>query len=141
LTGLLTDLLKGLTGMNVPSAAFAGVAAVVGILAGLFAELGWMRLSWKALLAGLITGLIAAVLSAPISAYVFAGVHGAGTDALVAIFRGMGFGILPSTFAQGVTSDPLDKMATFFVVWLILQALPVRFLTLFPRAAEATGER
>jgi energy-coupling factor transport system substrate-specific component len=137
LTGLLSNLVWGLTGLNVYYAPFAAVAAVIGLLAGLFGEALWMRSWWKAILAGLITGLIAAALSAPISAYVFGGVTGAGTDVVVAIFRGMGFGILPSTFAQGVSSDPLDKAITFFVVWLIVQALPFRFLGRFPRA-EAT---
>lgn len=134
LTGLLTNLIWGLTGLNVIYAPFAAVAAVIGLLAGLFAESGWMRSLWRSIVAGLITGLVAAVLSAPISAYVFGGVTGAGTDVVVAIFRGIGFGILPSTFAQGVSSDPLDKAVSFLVVWLIVRALPVRFLTRFPRA-------
>jgi energy-coupling factor transport system substrate-specific component len=136
LTGLLANLIWGLTGLNVTYAAFAAVAAVIGLLAGLFSEAGWMRSWWKAILAGVITGLIAAVVSAPISAYVFGGVTGAGTDVVVAFFRGMGFGILPSSFAQGVSSDPLDKAITYFLVWLIVQALPLRFIARFPRVGD-----
>jgi energy-coupling factor transport system substrate-specific component len=135
-TGLLSNLIWGLTGLNVTYAPFATVAAVIGALAGLFSDAGWLRAWWKVILAGLITGLTAAILSAPISAYVFGGVTGAGTDVIVAIFRGMGFGILPSTFAQGVTSDPLDKAISFLVVWLIVQALPLRFVMRFPRASN-----
>jgi energy-coupling factor transport system substrate-specific component len=56
---------------------------------------------------------------------------------VVAIFRGIGLGILPSTFAQGVSSDPLDKTASFLIVWLIVRALPLRFLARFPRAESA----
>lgn len=134
LTGLLSNLIWGLTGLNVTYAPFAAVAAVIGLLAGLFSESGWLRGWWKAVLAGVITGLVAAVLSAPISAYVFGGVTGAGTDAIVAIFRGIGFGILPSSFAQGISSDPLDKAVSFLVVYLIVRGLPVRFLARFPRA-------
>jgi energy-coupling factor transport system substrate-specific component len=134
LTGLLTNLIWGLTGLNVTYAPFAAVAAVIGLLAGLFAESGWFRAWWRAIVAGLITGLIAALLSAPISAYVWGGVTGAGTDVIVAIFRGIGFGILPSTFAQGVSSDPLDKAVTFLIVFLIVRALPMRFMARFPRA-------
>jgi energy-coupling factor transport system substrate-specific component len=137
LTGLLSNLIWGLTGLNVTYAPFAGVAAVIGLLAGLFSESGWMRTVGKVILAGLITGFVAAILSAPISAYVFGGVQGAGTDAVVAIFRGIGFGILPSAFAQGVSSDPLDKTASFLIVWLIVRALPLRFLARFPRAESA----
>jgi energy-coupling factor transport system substrate-specific component len=134
LTGLLSNLIWGMTGLNVSYAPFAAVGAVIGLMAGLFSEGGWMRAWWKAILAGLITGLIAAVISAPIAAYVWGGVTGAGTDVITAFFRGIGFGILPSSFAQGVSSDPLDKAISFFVVWLIIQALPMRFLARFPRA-------
>ena len=136
LTGLLSNLVWGLTGLNVTYTPFAAVAAVIGLMAGLFSEAGWLRVWWKVILAGLITGLISAIISAPISAYVFGGVTGAGTDVVVAIFRGMGLGILPSSFAQGVSSDPLDKAVTFLIVWLIIRALPIRFLARFPRAAE-----
>jgi hypothetical protein len=31
-------------------------------------------------------------------------------------------------------SDPLDKLASFIIVWLIVRALPGRFLDRFPRA-------
>lgn len=137
LTGLLTNLIWGLTGLNVLYTPFAAVAAVIGLLAGLFAEANWFRAWWKVLLGGLITGLVAAALSAPISAYVFGGVTGGGTDVIVAFFRNFGFGILPSTFAQGVSSDPLDKAISFLVVWLIVRALPWRFLARFPRAESA----
>jgi energy-coupling factor transport system substrate-specific component len=134
LTGLLANLIWGLSGLNVTYAPFAAVAAVIGLLAGLFSEAGWLRTWWKVILAGIITGLVAATISAPISAYVFGGVTGAGTDAVVAIFRGIGLGILPASFAQGVSSDPLDKTITYLVVWLIVRALPGRFLDRFPRA-------
>jgi energy-coupling factor transport system substrate-specific component len=134
LTGLLSNLVWGFTGLNVIYAPFAAVAAVIGMLAGLFSDSGWLRTWWKVILAGVITGLVAATISAPISAYVFGGVTGAGTDVVVAMFRGIGLGILPSSFAQGVSSDPLDKTVTFLIVWLIVRALPLRFVARFPRS-------
>ncbi len=134
LTGLLANLVWGLSGLNVAYAPFAAVGAIIGLLAGLFGEAGWLRTWWKVVVAGLITGLVAAVISAPISAYVFGGVTGGGQDAVVAIFRGMGAGVLPATFAQGISSDPLDKAITYLIVWLIVRALPGRFLARFPRA-------
>jgi energy-coupling factor transport system substrate-specific component len=140
LTGLLSNLIWGLTGLNVTYAPFAAVAAVIGLLAGLFSEAGWIRAWWKAILSGIITGLVAAAISAPISAYVFGGVTGGGTDVIVAIFRSFGFGVLPASFAQGVSSDPLDKAITFLVVYLIVQALPLRFLARFPRSENVREE-
>ncbi len=138
LTGLLANLVWGLSGLNPQYTPFAAVAAVIGLLAGLFSDIGWMRQLWKVIVAGLITGLVAAVISAPIAAYVFGGVTGAGTDLVVAFFRGIGFGILPANFAQGVSSDPLDKAITFLVVYLILLVLPKRFLARFSRADKVS---
>ena len=136
LTGLLANLIWGLSGLNVFYAPFAAVAAVIGLMGGLFGEGGWLRRWGEVILAGLLTGLVAAAISAPISAYVFGGVTGSGQDVLVAMFRGMGLGILPASFGQGVTSDPLDKMVTYLLVWLIVRGLPSRFKARFPRAGD-----
>jgi len=50
-TGLLTNMIWGLTGLNVTYAPFAAVAAVIGALAGLFSDAGWLRAWWKVILA------------------------------------------------------------------------------------------
>lgn len=136
LTGILTNLVWGLSGLNPFYTAYWPVAGVIGLLAGFFSQWGWFRTWWRAILAGVITGLVAALLSAPITAYVAGGVTGSGTDFITAIFRNFGLGILPAAFAQGVSSDPLDKAISFFIVWLIIMALPNRFLDRFPRAED-----
>jgi len=139
LTGLLSNLIWGLSGLNVTYAPYAAVAAVIGLLAGLFGESGWLKQWWKVILAGIITGLVASVISAPITTYVFGGVTGSGTDVLQAMFQNAGLAILPAAFAQGVSSDPLDKTVTYLVVWLIVRALPERFMARFPRAENLKG--
>jgi hypothetical protein len=83
--------------------------------------------------AGGVTGVVAAAMSAPIAAYVYGGVTGGGTDALVALFRSAGLSIFQASFAQGLTSDPLDKTISYTVVFIILAALPLTVKTLFPR--------
>jgi energy-coupling factor transport system substrate-specific component len=88
-------------------------------------------------LAGLLTGVVAAIVSAPIAAFLFGGVTGSGTDALVAAFRASGASILASALAQGTVSDPFDKMTSFMVVYLIIQSLPQRLLQRFPNARAA----
>jgi hypothetical protein len=104
------------------------ITTIIGLAAGYFI----LQRAGYAGIVGLITGIIAAILSAPMAAVVFGGVTGAGTDLVVAAFRASGAGILESTFAQGVTSDPFDKMTSFLVVWLIVQSLPRRLLARFP---------
>jgi uncharacterized membrane protein len=99
------------------------VAILIGAAIGYFLlQKGGYAGMW-----GLITGIVAAIISAPTAAYVFGGVTGAGTDLLVAAFRASGGNILASVLAQGVVSDPFDKMLSFMVVWLILGTLPTRF--------------
>jgi energy-coupling factor transport system substrate-specific component len=220
LTGALSNLLWTYVlpppFQNGPAAAFAIVAAVIGVMAGLVARAGWLRprpdrplgqlglgavvtvgvilamsylaylgwtspafggevvigsegseaifavLGWVVLLlvavtvvgllvllfvrrdltaayvvvAGLATGIVAALISAPISANVFGGVTGGGTDFLVAAFRQAGADIGAATLGQGLISDPVDKITTFFVVYLILSAMARRTKARFPQ-----GER
>lgn len=104
------------------------VTTILGLAAGYFV----LQRAGYAGIVGLFTGIVAAILSAPMAAIVFGGVTGAGTDLLVAAFRASGASILESTFAQGVVSDPFDKMTSFLIVWLIIQSLPRRLLARFP---------
>jgi len=82
--------------------------------------------------AGLVTGIAAALVSAPIAAVVFGGVTGSGTDLVVAAFRAAGDSLIASTLKQGLLSDPLDKMITSFVVFLIVGNLSTRVVARFP---------
>jgi len=92
-----------------------------------------------ALVAGLITGIVAAIVSAPIAAVVFGGVTGSGTDALVAAFRAAGSSLYEATLKQGLLSDPLDKMVTSFVVFLIVTSLSRRYIARFPNGERLLG--
>jgi hypothetical protein len=116
--------------------AFAVVVAVFVVLAAwaLFARRDAGAV--LALTAGLVTGLVAAVVSAPIAAYVFGGVTGFGGDAIIAALRAAGASLYQATLAQGLLSDPLDKMVTCLLAFLVLAALPRRLVARFPN-----GER
>lgn len=112
--------------------------AVVGFFALLFlrrdASVAWVTV------AGAVTGVLAAIVSAPIAANLFGGVTGAGTDFLVAFFRQQGADVLGASFQQGLISDPIDKITTFFVVYLILSALPHRTKARFPQGERLLDE-
>ena len=111
------------------------VALVIGTVLGLLFMLFVRRDLTAAyvVVAGLITGIVAAVISAPISANLFSGVTGSGTDFLVAAFRQAGADIGAATLGQGLISDPIDKITTFFVVYLILSAMARRMKARFPQ--------
>lgn len=133
-TGALSNLIWGLSGLNPAYTPFFYVAAAIGLLAGIFGNLGWAKKLWLWLVAGLITGVVAAILSAPTAAAIYGGVTGAGTDLIVAFLRASGASVIQAAFGQGIVSDPLDKVVTFLVVWLIVMALPLRFRARFPQA-------
>ncbi len=84
----------------------------------------------------MLTGIVAALISAPISANLFTGVTGSGTDFLVAAFRQAGSDVTTAAFQQGLLSDPVDKLVTFLIVYLILNAMARRTKARFPQ-----GER
>jgi hypothetical protein len=137
--GSRDDFLGGanLTGLALPDPVGLLVVAVLAVVLGALVWI-WVRQGERARLfpvwvGGLTTGIVAAAISAPIAAGVFGGVTGSGTDALVALFRTLGLNVFASTFAQGLTSDPLDKTISYTVVFLVLAALPLTVRTMFSR--------
>lgn len=139
LTGILSNLLWGVI-FPPGYPAYAPVAGLIGLLAGIFGTLGWFKKWYLWLLGGLITGFLAALASAPITAYLFGGVTGSGTDLVTAFFRATGASVVEASLGQGIVSDPLDKLVSFLVVYLIVLALPNRFLARFPRAENVLDE-
>jgi hypothetical protein len=107
------------------------IAAVVGFVVLLFVRRD-VTVAYV-VVAGVATGIVSALISAPIAANLFSGVTGAGTDFLVAVFRQGGSDISTATFQQGLLSDPVDKLVTFMIVYLILTAMARRTKARFPQ--------
>jgi energy-coupling factor transport system substrate-specific component len=116
------------------------VAVIVGVLVVAWARRGENARLFPVWVGGATTGLVAAMISAPITAGVFGGVTGAGTDALIALFRTLGLNIFQSAFAQGLTSDPLDKTISYTIVFVILGALPITVRTMYSRGEATVAE-
>ena len=139
-----------LGGANLTSLAIADPAGLIGALVVAPARRVPVRYAWArrgdnarlfpVWVGGLTTGLVAAMISAPIAAGVFGGVTGGGTDALVALFRTLGLSVFQSAFAQGLTSDPLDKTISYTIVFLILGALPITVRTMYSRGETTVAE-
>ena len=119
------------------------VLLVAGTVIGLFVMLFVRRDLTAAycVLCGALTGIVAALISAPIAAGVFGGVTGAGTDFLVAAFRQAGLDVGAATLGQGLISDPIDKITTFFVVYLIVSAMARRTVARFPQGERVIEPR
>jgi hypothetical protein len=118
----------------------AALALLAGAGAWYWAGRGTNARLFPVWIGGLTTGVVAAAMSAPISAGVFGGVTGSGQDFLVSLYRTLGFNVFQSAFAQGLTSDPLDKTISYTIVFLILAALPITVRTMFSRGETTVAE-
>jgi energy-coupling factor transport system substrate-specific component len=138
-TGGITNVIWGF--FNPVAMPFAVTAIVIGLLAGVFSRLGWFKRVYLVPIAGAITGVVAAAMSAPLSAFIFGGVTDNTTNnALVALFRSQGFSALSSSFFQGLTVDPLDKLITFVIAYLIIIALPARLRGRFSQSPSSADK-
>jgi hypothetical protein len=114
-----------------------GVAVGVGIW--LWATRGENARLVPVWVGGITTGIVAAAISAPIAAIFFGGVTGTGTDLLVSLYRTLGLNVFASVFAQGLTSDPLDKTISYTIVFFILAALPITVRTMYSRGESTVA--
>jgi len=137
LAGLLTNLIWGLISSPV-AAAFAPVAMAIGIVAGLCAQYGLFKNWWLAIIAGLIITVFNAVVAVPIRLYMFGGITGSGADFLTAYMLNLGKDLFGSVVISVFTSNVIDKVVTAVLAWGILNALPKRTLSRFPRLASTS---
>ncbi len=135
-TGVLTNLVWGALLDDQSIVAYAITAAFIGWAAGMAAVLGAFRRLRTVLLAGLVTGFGAALISAPITAYLYGGVTGAGTDYVNAYLTATGASLLQATTVQGFISDPVDKMISFTLAWLLWRVLRPYFTPLTRRGTR-----
>jgi energy-coupling factor transport system substrate-specific component len=76
---------------------------------------------------------VAAFIASPIAAGLFGGVTGSGADFVIAAFRQAGADLQQAVLGQALISDPIDKVITYFVVYLILGAMATRTIARFPQ--------
>lgn len=118
-----------------PSWVFTAAIAIAIVMAIVVAGFIYLKRDlaglWVAV-AGVVTGIVAAFVSAPIAAIVFGGVTGSGTDLIVAALRQGGSDVYQASLGQGLFSDPIDKLITSFIVFIVLSNLSARYLARFP---------
>lgn len=131
-TGLLTNLIGGVIDPFFP--AFAPVAIVIGLVAGFCARVGWFRVWWKVVLAGLLIALAAAVVATPIRVLLFGGITASGSSFFIAYLLATGSQMVQSVFAVTFLTNVLDKVITVLIAWIIVLRLSRRYISRFPRA-------
>ncbi len=133
LTGLLTNLIWGMISDPV-AAAFAPVAMIIGIAAGLCARYGLFKQWWQAILSGALITVALSIVAIPIRVYMFGGVTGSGADFITAYLLATGRDLFSAVIVTVITDNLIDKVVTALLAWGIVKGLPARFLARFPRA-------
>jgi energy-coupling factor transport system substrate-specific component len=128
LAGLLTNLIWGLI-TNPVAAAFAPVALVIGVVAGLLARIGWFKTIWQAAISGVVIAFFLTLVAVPIQVYLFGGVTGAGSDFAVAYLSHLGQSLFGSVALTVFGSNVADKVITTVLIWIVVKQLPKRLIS------------
>lgn len=133
-TGLLTNLLWGLLTGPI-AAAFAPVAMMIGLSAGLLARAGWFNNLPKVVVSSVVITLVLTLVAIPIRSYLFGGATGSGADFVVAYLHAMGSDLQESVAVTVLGTNLLDKLLTVLIAWGLVRRLPQRTLRHFPQMA------
>ena len=133
-TGLLTNLLWGLLTGPI-AAAFAPVAMMIGLSAGLMARAGWFNNLPKVVVSSVVITLALTLVAIPIRSYLFRGATGSGADFMVAYLHAMGSDLQESVAVTVLGTNLLDKLLTVLIAWGLVRRLPQRTLRHFPQMA------
>jgi energy-coupling factor transport system substrate-specific component len=123
--GVLTNLILGLIFSPV-AAAFAPVALVLGVVAGLLARAGWFKTYWQAAISGVVIAAALTIVAVPIRIYLFGGVTGSGADFFVAYLSNVGQTLFSSVALTVFGSNVADKVISALIVWGLVRQLPER---------------
>ena len=133
-TGLLTNLLWGLLTGPI-AAAFAPVAMMIGLSAGLMARAGWFNNLPKVVVSSVVITLALTLVAIPIRSYLFGGATGSGADFMVAYLHAMGSDLQESVAVTVLGTNLLDKLLTVLIAGGLVRRLPQRTLRHFPQMA------
>ncbi|MFX1562193.1 MAG: ECF transporter S component [Promethearchaeota archaeon] len=137
MAGVITVLLAGLlTNPLLPW--FVGTAIAIGWFSGFCANRGAFKRLWLWAICGVMMGVIAAIVSAPVIVGLFGGITQSGSSLVVAYLLATGRKVLQSVILAGIACDPVDKLLTFVIVWLLIKGLPKSTRAMFPLGLKNT---
>lgn len=140
LTGTLSNIIWGLT-VDPNAFPWFPVALFIGLVAGICANYGLFKSWWKVVITGFIIALTAAIVSTPIGVYLYGGITASGSSFITAYLLATGRGIFEAVISTNFIVEPIDKIATALLAWLIIKGLSARYIARFPRAENVLPER
>jgi len=136
LTGMLSNIIWGLA-VDPNALPWFPVAGVIGLIAGICANLGLFKSWWKVLISGFFIALGAVIAGTPISVYLYGGITASGSSFITAYLMQTGKSVVESVLSTNFLVEPVDKISTSLLAFAILQGLSQRFVARFPRPENA----
>jgi energy-coupling factor transport system substrate-specific component len=133
LTGILSNIIWGLL-IDPGAFPWFPVAAVIGLVAGICANFGLFKAWWKVVITGFLVALAAVIVSTPIGVYLFGGITGSGSTFITAYLLATGQELFTAVLSTNFLVEPVDKIITCLLAWLIIRSLSVRYISRFPRS-------
>lgn len=133
LTGTLSNIIWGLI-IDPGALPWFPVAFFIGLVAGICANFGLFKSWWKVVITGFIIAVTAAIVSTPIGVYLFGGITGSGSSFITAYLLATGQELVTAVLSTNFLVEPVDKIATALLAWVIIKGLSARYVSRFPRA-------
>lgn len=137
--GILTNVV--LTVVRSPTMLpFAATSAAIGLVAGYLAMRGWFRMNRSrdySKLAGVAVAVAATsvLVSWPILVYLFGGITGTAPDLIVGAFLAAGFNTELAVLGSQLVMEPVDKVASVVIAYVIATSVPERYRPSFGQRA------
>jgi energy-coupling factor transport system substrate-specific component len=130
-TGTLSAVLNNLA--NPPIWAYSLAQIAIAFVAGIMASYGFFKNIWRAAIVGVAITIISIVISAPITAVLFGGLTGDPSDLITGFFLATGQNVVNSVIGQQLIIQPVDKIVSVIVAFLIGASIPLRYRPPFGR--------
>lgn len=131
-TGLVSQVLQAALSGNFAWLPFGVVQVVIASYAYLAARAGLLRRLITAVPAGIVLGALAGVTAAPIAYFLFGGATAGGVSAVTAALRAIGLPLHLAVAVSSISTDILDKTASFLLVCAVLRSIPHTLYFRFP---------
>lgn len=140
LTGALSNIIWGLA---IDPGAFPWwpVAFFIGLVTGFAARAGLFKNWWKVVVTGFLVALTAAIVGTPIGVYLFGGITASGSSFITAYLLQTGRGLFESVISTNFLVEPVDKISTAILAFVIIRGLSTRFVARFPRSENVEVEK
>lgn len=138
LTGALSNIIWGLL-VDPGALPWFPVAAMIGLVAGICANFGLFKAWWKVCIVGFFFALGAVLVSTPIGVYLFGGITSSGSTFITAYLLATGQELFTAVLSTNFLVEPLDKIITCLLAWLIIRGLSVRYISRFSRSGNVNA--